>query len=349
MVMKTSDFYFDLPDELIAQTPLKERDTSRLLCLSKETGEVSHRIFKDIVSQFSSGDLLVFNNTKVIPARIYCRKKETGAAIEILFTERVHSEKWVAIAKPAKRLKIGTEVILDEEGKDSLFVDEIHENGSRTLISKNPKKSIDDLLEIYGNMPLPPYITREAKKSDYDTYQTVYAEKKGAIAAPTAGLHFTNDLLESLKEKGIESAFVTLHVGIGTFRPVKEEDPLKHPMHEEKYEINDETAQLINKVKERGNKVIAVGTTSVRVLEHCASISSGGKLKADEGKTSLMILPGHQFKIVDSLITNFHLPCSTLMMLVSALSKKDNIINAYNSAVKEKYRFFSYGDAMLID
>lgn len=345
MTMKTSDFLYNLPEELIAQQPVEERDTSRLLNLNRGTGEISHHVFSDITSILEPGDRLVFNNTKVIPARLFALK-DTGVKVELLFTERITDKQWKIIAKPARRLKIGTVVSLELDSSVKILVEAITDDGGRVVaVAGGNFNSIDAILEKYGAMPLPPYIERDAELKDRDRYQTVYAKEKGAIAAPTAGLHFTDSLIKRLKHMGIETSFVTLHVGIGTFRPVKTEDPTEHPMHSEEYILDPQTVDEIRETQNAGGRIIAVGTTSVRVLEHC---SRTGELIAGEGSTDIFIMPGWHFKTVDGLITNFHLPGSTLLMLVSALAGRDNILRAYEEAVKERYRFFSYGDAMVI-
>lgn len=345
MCMKTSDFLYELPDELIAQEPVEERDTSRLLNLNRGSGEITHHTFSDITAILEPGDRLVFNNTKVIPARLFALK-DTGVKVELLFTERITDKQWKIIAKPARRLKIGTVVSLELNSSVKILVEAVTDDGGRVVaVAGGPFDTIDSILEEYGSMPLPPYIEREAELKDRDRYQTVYAEKKGAIAAPTAGLHFTDKLITHLKELGIQSSFVTLHVGIGTFRPVKSEDPLEHKMHSEEYILDPQTVDEIRETQSAGGRIIAVGTTSVRVLEHC---SRTGELIAGEGSTDIFIMPGWHFKTVDGLITNFHLPGSTLLMLVSALAGRENILKAYEEAVRERYRFFSYGDAMII-
>lgn len=342
--MKTSDFEYTLPEELIAQEPIGVRDTSRLLCLSRKDGVVEHKIFRDLIEFLKPGDRLVFNNTKVFPARLYC-KKDTGAKIELLFTHEINSYTWKALAKPAKRLKPGMVIFPEADNHTMLSVDAAGGVGERIISLKN-QSSILEMLEKHGEVPLPPYIKRHADDDDRKNYQTVYAENRGAIAAPTAGLHFTESLMNLLTEKNIDLSFVTLHVGIGTFRPVKEDDPRKHDIHKEEYYIDSKTAKEITLTKRNGGRIIAVGTTSVRVLEHCAS--SDGSIEEHSGSTELMILPGYTFRIVDGLITNFHLPRSTLLMLVSAFAGKNSVLNAYREAVLKRYRFFSYGDAMLL-
>ncbi len=345
-ILKTSDFDYTLPEELIAQEPLHKRDSSRLLCLSRNTGTRKHGLFSDLPQLLQPGDRLVFNNTKVLPANMVCFK-DSGAKVDILFTRRIDDQTWQVIAKPAKRLKEGSVIYPASSPKIKFRVDSITDDGGRILSLKaGPYNSIEDILNICGSMPLPPYIQREACDDDHERYQTVYAAKKGAIAAPTAGLHFTESLIQSLSNEGIDISFITLHVGIGTFRPVKEEDPLKHNMHEEVYELSQKTVDEITETKKQGGRIISVGTTTIRVLEHCAV--SEGELQPGKGSTRLMILPGYTFKMINGVITNFHLPRSTLLMLVSAFAGRDHILSAYKEAVLKKYRFFSYGDAMLI-
>ena len=340
--MKTSDFYFELPQELIAQDPLKDRSSSRLMILDRSTGEVSHHIFKEIVDELNPGDCLVINNTKVIPARLYGVKEDTGAHIEILLLKRRENDVWETLVKPGKKAKPGTKIVFG----DGLLVGEvidIGEEGNR-LIQFTYEGIFEEILDRLGQMPLPPYITHELK--DKNRYQTVYAKYDGSAAAPTAGLHFTNELFEKLEKKGVIVANVTLHVGLGTFRPVKVDDVTQHHMHSEHYFIEPEEAEKIRKAKENGGRIICVGTTSCRTLESAAD--EEGNIKACEGDTEIFIYPGYSFKIMDELITNFHLPESTLLMLVSALAGKDFIMKAYEEAVKERYRFFSFGDAMFI-
>lgn len=341
--MKTTDFSYTLPEELIAHRPLENRDTSRLLVLDRSSGEKLHKNFYDLIDYIHPGDRIVFNNTRVIPGRIFV-KKENGVRIELLFTKEVSSHKWEVIAKPAKRLKVGTEVFLEKESSIKLTVDSVLENGSRVL--KSEGEPIVSILERNGEMPIPPYMERRADEADRTTYQTVFAEKKGAVAAPTAGLHFTDSLMEKLKAKGVEFSFVTLHVGIGTFRPVKVENPLEHPMHSEEYEVTESCAAEISATKKSGGRIFAIGTTVVRTLEHSAAAT--GEVVAGRGDTDIFIFPSFKFNCVDSLVTNFHLPESTLMMLVSALYNREEILAGYEEAIKERYRFFSYGDAMLI-
>ena len=341
--MKTSDFYFDLPQELIAQDPLEDRSSSRLLVLGKETGSIEHKHFYDILEYLREGDCLVLNNTKVIPARLYGVREGTGAMIEILLLKRKENNVWETLVKPGKKAKPGTKIIFG----DGLLVGEvleIVEEGNR-LIQFTYEGVFEEILDQLGQMPLPPYITHELK--DKNRYQTVYAKYEGSAAAPTAGLHFTPQLLEKVKEKGVEIAEVTLHVGLGTFRPVKVEDVTQHHMHSEFYEVTEEASYIIKNTKERGGRVICVGTTSCRTIESAAA-RFDGDIKACSGWTDIFIYPGYQFRLLDGLITNFHLPESTLLMLVSALAGKERVLAAYEEAVKEKYRFFSFGDAMLI-
>ncbi len=340
--MNLSDFYYDLPKELIAQTPLKDRTSSRLMVMNKETGEVSHKSFKNLIDYLNEGDLIVFNNTRVIPARLYGVKKETGAAIEFLLLKRVELDKWEVILKPGKKAKPGAEFEFGE-GKLRAKVLDYAEDGGR-IVEFYYEGVFEAVLEELGQMPLPPYI--KEKLEDKERYQTVYAKYDGSAAAPTAGLHFTNEFLDEIRLKGVNTAFVTLHVGLGTFRPVKCDNILEHKMHTEHYIITEETAGLINKTKEKGGRIIAVGTTSVRVLETVGN--EEGKVTASEGDTSIFIYPGYKFKVVDNLVTNFHLPESTLLMLISAFSDREKILSAYEEAIKEKYRFFSFGDAMFI-
>lgn len=340
--MKTSDFYFDLPQELIAQDPLTDRSSSRLLVLGKEDGSICHRHFTDILEYLQEGDCLVLNNTKVIPARLYGVKEDTGAAIEILLLKRKENNVWETLVKPGKKAKPGTRIVFGDGILTGEVIDVVEE-GNR-LIQFSYEGVFEEILDRLGEMPLPPYITH--KLQDKNRYQTVYAKYEGSAAAPTAGLHFTPKLLEQVKQKGIDIAEVTLHVGLGTFRPVKVEDVTQHHMHSEFYMIDEEAARKINETKERGGRVICVGTTSCRTIESAAD--EQGRLKPCSGWTEIFIYPGYQFKALDGLITNFHLPESTLLMLVSALAGKDHVMAAYEEAVKERYRFFSFGDAMLI-
>ena len=339
--MKVSDFNYELPEELIAQVPITNRDSSRLMVLNKELKTIEHKIFKDIIDYLEPGDCLVINNTKVIPARLY-GKKETGANIEFLLLNNIEGDTWETIVRPGNKLHIGTKVIFGNGILEAEVLDTMP-GGTRKVVF-HYKGIFNEILDQIGLMPLPPYIHETLKEKD--RYQTVYAKFDGSAAAPTAGLHFTNELLEKIQEKGIQIANVTLHVGIGTFRPVKEEEVEKHDMHSEHFYIKEEDAEKINNAKRSGHRVIAVGTTSCRVLESVAD--SDGFVKETEGDTKIFIYPGYKFKCLDALITNFHLPQSTLLMLVSALAGKEFILDAYNKAVKEKYRFFSFGDAMLI-
>ena len=340
--MKTSDFFYELPHELIAQTPLKERSKSRMMVLDKESGRVEHKQFEDIINYLNKGDTLVINNTRVIPARLFGNRKDKEEKIEVLLTKQLEDDKWETLVKPGKKVKIGTEIIFGNGLLVGEVVD-ILEEGER-IIQFKYEGIFNEILDTLGIMPLPPYITE--KLEDKERYQTVYNKVEGSAAAPTAGLHFTREILDKIKEKGVNIVEVTLHVGIGTFRPVKVDDVENHKMHTEHYIISKETARIINETKERGNKVICVGTTSCRAIESASS--EDGKLEAKEGDTSIFIYPGYEFKIVDYLLTNFHLPESTLLMLVSAFSSKEKVLNAYSEAVKEKYRFFSFGDCMLI-
>lgn len=340
--MKTSDFDFYLPEELIAQYPLEKRDYSRLMVLDKATGEIEHKHFYDVIDYLNKGDTLVLNNTRVMPARLIGEKAISGGKIEFLLLKRIEGDKWECLAKPGKRAKIGTEFTFGE-GKLKCKVVDIVEEGNR-IIEFSYDGIFEQVLDDLGEMPLPPYITE--KLEDRERYQTVYSKEQGSAAAPTAGLHFTKELLEKVKEKGVNIAYVTLHVGLGTFRPVNVDDVNEHVMHSEFYHLEEEDANIINETKKRGNKIISVGTTSTRTLETIGD--ENGFVKAQSGWTNIFIYPGYKFKVVDKLITNFHLPESTLIMLVSALSGKEKVMNAYNEAVKEKYRFFSFGDSMII-
>ena len=340
--MKTSDFYYDLPEELIAQDPLENRSDSRLMVLDKETGAVSHHVFREIVDYLNPGDCLVINDTKVIPARLIGEREGTGAKIEVLLLKRKTGDVWETLVKPGRKAKPGTRI----QFGGGLLVGEVMDivdEGNR-LIRFEFEGIFEEILDQLGQMPLPPYITHQLK--DKDRYNTVYATHSGSAAAPTAGLHFTPELLKTIEEKGIDIARVTLHVGLGTFRPVKVDDVENHHMHSEFYMIDEEAAEKINRAKENGKRVICVGTTSCRTIESAAD--ENGRLKSCSGWTEIFIYPGYQFKILDCLITNFHLPESTLIMLVSALAGKENVLAAYEEAVKERYRFFSFGDAMFI-
>lgn len=340
--MRLSDFNYDLPQELIAQDPLEDRSSSRLMAVNKRTGEIEHDIFKDIIQYLNPGDCLVINNTKVIPARLLGLKSDTRAAIEILLLKRRENNIWEVLVKPGKKAKPGARIIFGEGELVGEIID-IIEEGNR-LIRFEFEGIFEEILDKLGQMPLPPYITHQLK--DKNRYQTVYAKHEGSAAAPTAGLHFTNELLDQIQAKGVSIANITLHVGLGTFRPVKVDDILKHHMHSEYYLIEESEADKINKAKIRGNRIISVGTTTTRTLESVAD--ERGRIQAASGWTDIFIYPGYQFKIVDALITNFHLPQSTLLMLVSAFSSREIILEAYKAAVEEKYRFFSFGDAMFL-
>lgn len=339
--LRTSDFYFDLPEELIAQDPLEDRSSSRLLMLDKTTGDMKHETFKNVIDYLAPGDCLVLNNTKVIPARLI-GNRETGGAVEVLLLKRHQDDVWETLVKPGKKCKPGAKLIFGD-GLLKAEVLETVEEGNR-LIKFYYEGIFEEVLDKLGEMPLPPYITH--KLQDKNRYQTVYAKYEGSAAAPTAGLHFTNELLQKIEEKGVKIAYVTLHVGLGTFRPVKVDNVLEHHMHSEYYEITKESAETINTTKASGKKVICVGTTSCRTIESAAD--ENGHLEPCCGNTEIFIYPGYKFKVLDELITNFHLPESTLVMLVSALAGRDNVLNAYKEAVKERYRFFSFGDAMFV-
>lgn len=338
-----SDFYFDLPEELIAQDPLEDRSSSRLLVLNKQTGAVSHHIFRDIIDYLKPGDCLVLNNTKVIPARLLGEREGTGAHVEVLLLKRREADVWETLVKPGKKCKPGTRLVFGD-GLLHAEVLETVEEGNR-LIRFEYEGIFEEVLDRLGEMPLPPYITH--KLQDKNRYQTVYAKYEGSAAAPTAGLHFTTQLLEEIAAKGVEIAYVTLHVGLGTFRPVKEENLLEHHMHSEYYQVTKEAADKINQTKKNGGRVICVGTTSCRTIESAAD--ENGMVQDGCDNTEIFIYPGYQFKVLDALITNFHLPESTLVMLVSALAGRENVLAAYEEAIKERYRFFSFGDAMFID
>ena len=340
--LKKSDFYYDLPEELIAQDPLKDRSSSRLLSLDKENGKTGHHSFRDVAAFLRPGDCLVLNNTKVIPARLIGHKEETGAAIEVLLLKRKENDCWETLVKPGKKARPGARIVFGG-GLLTGEVLEVVEEGNR-LIQFTYEGIFEEILDRLGEMPLPPYITHKLK--DKNRYQTVYAKYEGSAAAPTAGLHFTPELLAKIEEMGIKTAYVTLHVGLGTFRPVKEDDILNHHMHSEFYEITKEAADTINRTKEEGGRVICVGTTSCRTIESAAD--EKGVVHPGSGNTEIFIYPGYRFKVLDGLITNFHLPESTLIMLVSALAGRENVLKAYKEAVSEKYRFFSFGDAMII-
>ena len=340
--MNVHDFYFDLPQELIAQDPLENHSSSRLLVLDRDSGDVEHKTFTDMVDYLNEGDCLVINDTKVIPARLFGLRETTNASIEVLLLKRRENDIWETLVKPGKKAKIGTKIIFGD-GKLIGTVIDIVEEGNR-LIKFEYEGIFEEVLDELGQMPLPPYITHTLQ--DKNRYQTVYAKHEGSAAAPTAGLHFTKELLEQIEKKGVKIARVTLHVGLGTFRPVKVENVLEHHMHSEFYQIDADAAKTINEAKDNGHRVIAVGTTSSRTLESVGD--ENGRVKETSGWTDIFIYPGYKFKVVDNLITNFHLPESTLVMLVSALAGRENVLDAYKEAVKEGYRFFSFGDAMFI-
>lgn len=340
--MNTSDFYFDLPEELIAQVPLKNRTASKLMVLDRETGAIEHKHFYDMIHYLNPGDCLVLNDTRVIPARLFGAREGSGGKVEFLLLTRKSEKDWEVLVKPGKKARIGDRIVFGE-GILTATIKEIIEDGKR-IVTFEYEGIFEEVLDQLGEMPLPPYI--HEKLEDRERYQTVYSKHEGSAAAPTAGLHFTKELLEEIKAKGIHIAYVTLHVGLGTFRPVKVENVLEHEMHSEFYMIDEENAKIINKVKANGGKVISVGTTSTRTLE--SNADENGFVTAGSGWTNIFIYPGYTFKCVDRLFTNFHLPESTLIMLVSALAGKENVLHAYNEAVKERYRFFSFGDAMFI-
>ena len=341
--MDVRDFDYELPEELIAQDPLQKRDDSRLMILDKETGAIRHSVFHDIINELQPGDCLVLNNSRVIPARLYGVREGTGAAIEVLLLRRKTDNVWETLVKPGKKCRIGTKIVFGE-GKLVGTVTDIVEEGNR-LIEFSYEGIFEEVLQELGEMPLPPYITH--KLQDKNRYQTVYAKHDGSAAAPTAGLHFTEELLQKIRERGIDIAEVTLHVGLGTFRPVKVDTIEEHHMHSEFYMISREAADLINRTKESGHRVICVGTTSCRTIESAAD--DQGRLRETSGWTEIFIYPGYRFKVLDALITNFHLPQSTLIMLVSALAGREHVLRAYKVAVEERYRFFSFGDAMFIE
>ena len=341
--MKTSDFKFDLPEELIAQVPIKDRTSSRLMVLDKQTGEIEHKIFRDIIDYLNPGDCLVLNDTRVIPARLIGSKVETGGKIEFLLLKRTEDDTWETLVKPGKRAKIGARFSFGD-GKLIAEVVGMSDDGAR-IVKFEYDGIFEEILDELGNMPLPPYITE--KLEEKERYQTVYSKHNGSAAAPTAGLHFTNELLDKIKEKGVDLAFVTLHVGLGTFRPVKVDDVANHHMHTEEYHVTEEAAKLINDTKKNGGRVICVGTTSCRTIE--SATDADGIIHAGDGDTGIFIYPGYRFRITDGLVTNFHLPESTLLMLVSALHGKDEIMAAYKEAVDMRYRFFSFGDAMFME
>lgn len=340
--MKASDFDFFLPEELIAQHPLEKRDESRLMVLDKLTGNIEHKKFYDIINYIKKGDTLVLNDTRVMPARLIGEKEVTGGKIEFLLLKRIEGDKWECLAKPGKSAKVGRKFVFGNEQLKAEVID-VLDNGNR-IIEFHYQGIFEQVLDSLGEMPLPPYI--HERLEDKERYQTVYSKEKGSAAAPTAGLHFTNELLQQIKDKGVNIVYLTLHVGLGTFRPVQVEDVENHQMHSEFYSLSKEGADIINQTKARGNRIISVGTTSTRTLETIGD--ENGLVREQSGWTNIFIYPGYKFKIVDNLITNFHLPESTLIMLVSTLAGKENVLNAYNEAVKQKYRFFSFGDAMFI-
>ena len=339
--MKKSDFYYDLPERLIAQHPLEQRDSSRLMVLNKTTGELEHKHFHDLIDMLGENDCLILNDTRVLPARIYGTKQQTGAVVEFLLLKQLNANEWECIVKPGKKAREGA--VFDFNGLLTGEIIKVLDTGNR-IISFTYEGNFYNLLEQIGSMPIPPYIKEKLK--DNERYQTVYSKHLGSAAAPTAGLHFTKEMLQTLKEKGVKIGYVTLHVGLGTFRPVKAENIEEHTMHSEHYQIPKETADLINTVKQNGGRIIAVGTTSCRTLETAAD--DNGRVSECEGDSKIFIYPGYKFKCIDALITNFHLPESTLIMLVSALAGRENVLAAYETAVKEEYRFFSFGDAMFI-
>ncbi len=340
--LKTSDFYYDLPEELIAQSPLENRTYSRLMALDKESGSIEHKHFYDIADYLNPGDCIVINDTKVLPARLFGTKKDTEAAIELLLLKRIDDKKWETLVKPGKKAKLNTEIVFKEGLLEGRIID-VLETGNR-IIEFKYEGIFEEILDELGEMPLPPYI--HEKLEDKNRYQTVYAKHPGSSAAPTAGLHFNDEIIKDMTDKGISIAKLTLHVGLGTFRPVKAEYITEHKMHSEYYELSEEEANKINYAKDNGKRIISVGTTSTRTLETISDES--GRVKASSGWTDIFIYPGYKFKLIDGLITNFHLPESTLIMLVSALAGKENTMKAYQEAVKQEYRFFSFGDAMLI-
>ena len=339
--MKTSDFWYDLPEELIAQTPLEQRDTSRLLVLDKETGSVAHKHFYDVIDYLQPGDCLVMNDSRVLPARLLGHRP-TGGAVEVLLLRDLGDKKWECLCKPGRKMQVGHQVVFGD-GELTATVVEVQETGNR-VVQFHYEGIFLEVLERLGKMPLPPYI--KAELQDQERYQTVYSREVGSAAAPTAGLHFTNELLDKIREKGIMTTFVTLHVGLGTFRPVKAEEISDHHMHSELCMISEETAAVLNETKQNGGRIICVGTTSCRTLE--SLVNEDGSFEAKSKWTEIFIFPGYKFKAMEGLITNFHLPESTLVMLVSAFAGRENVLNAYNEAVGERYRFFSFGDAMFI-
>ena len=348
--MRIDDFDYHLPEELIAQKPADKRDNSRLLVVHRNNGEIEHRHFYDIVDFLKPGDCLVLNNSKVLPARLFGIKEGTGAKIEFLLIKRIDGDIWETMVRPGKRLKPGDSVLFCDKPLLRAYIRDYGDDGTR-IVEFEYEGIFMERLEEIGSMPLPPYIERPSENEDKDRYQTVYCKEEGSVAAPTAGLHFTKELLEKAKEKGVELVYVTLHVGIGTFRPVKCENIEEHSMHFEEYEISEESAAAVNRAKREGRRIISVGTTSTRTLESAAYADQNGvwQIKSGHNSTGIFIYPGYEFKIVDSLITNFHLPKSTLLMLISALYDREKILEVYEEAIKEKYRFFSYGDAMFIE
>ena len=342
--MRTDDFNYELPERLIAQTPLKDRTASKMMVIHRVTGEIEHRHFYDLTNYLKKGDVLIFNDTKVIPARLLGTKEEGTATVEVLLLKRNSIDTWETLMKPAKRIKLGGKVIFGN-GELKAEVKEILSDGGR-IVKFHYNGVFEEIIDRLGNMPLPPYI--KEKLEDRNRYQTVYAKYDGSAAAPTAGLHFTNDYIEKIKDMGVETAFVTLHVGLGTFRPVSVEDVTNHKMHTEHYSVSEENAEIINRAKKEGRRVICVGTTSLRTVEAIGS-KNNGKIVAGSDDTDIFIYPGYKFSVADALITNFHLPKSTLLMLVSALYNKDAMLEAYNKAVADEYRFFSFGDCMFIE
>ncbi|WP_338470372.1 tRNA preQ1(34) S-adenosylmethionine ribosyltransferase-isomerase QueA [Niallia sp. XMNu-256] len=341
--MKVDLFDFVLPEELIAQTPLEDRTSSRLMVLNKQTGDIEHSSFKNILTYLKKGDCIVLNDTKVLPARLFGIKEETGAKVEVLLLTRKEGDTWETLVKPAKRIKKGMKIVFGEGLLTAVCIEELDHGGR--ILEFQYDGIFYEILEELGEMPLPPYIKEQLDEND--RYQTVYARERGSAAAPTAGLHFTEGLLDEIKQAGIHIAFITLHVGLGTFRPVSVENIDEHDMHSEFYQMTEETAQVLNQVRQEGGRIISVGTTSTRTLETIATAGEG-KFRAASGWTNIFIYPGYEFQAIDGLITNFHLPKSTLIMLVSSLAGRENVLHAYNTAVQERYRFFSFGDAMLI-
>lgn len=351
--MRVDDFDYYLPQELIAQRPAEKRDSSRLLVADRNSGEVYHRRFCDIIDYLEEGDHLILNDSKVLPARIFGERKGTGAKIEFLLIKRIEGDRWETMVRPGRRVKPGDDIIFGEEGTENFLTAHVldyGEDGTR-IVEFEYEGIFMEILEALGSMPLPPYIERQSDDADKDRYQTVYCRQEGSVAAPTAGLHFTEELLRKAEDKGVKLCYVTLHVGIGTFRPVKADKVEDHHMHFEEYYIDEETAEAVNKAKREGRRIISVGTTSTRTVESAAFFDEDAgtyQIKSGAGSTDIFIYPGYEFKIVDSLITNFHLPKSTLLMLISALYDREKILKIYEEAVREKYRFFSYGDAMFI-